>query len=235
MLKPKATRFYETVEVNREDDVYSVTLDGRPIRTPQTTAINLPTEALANEIAKEWSDQGDEIKPLTMPVMRLACTAVDKVAPVRSQIIEQLVRYGESDMLCYRADHPDDLVKLQAEIWQPLLDWISDTKGVSLNVTSGIVHVSQPSEALATYAVLIDQYDDFKLAALGELTQLTGSLVLGLACVEGRLNQAETFEAAQLDEDWQAEKWGKDYEAIDRRQNLENDIIAAVRYLKTLG
>ena len=234
MLNNKIKRFFEAVDVASDDNGYSVRLDGRSVRTPEGSEVLLPTLKLAELIALEWSAQEDDIKPLSMPLMRLACTALDKVAPVREQVIEQLVRYGESDLLCYRAERPDDLVRLQSESWQPVLDWLQETKSVSLNVTSGIVHISQPEDSLLKLSQLISEYDDFKLSALGELTQLTGSLSLGLACLDGRIEGAYAFEASQLDEDWQAEQWGHDYEAIDRRKNLKTDINAATRFLEAL-
>ena len=234
MLNNKIKRFFEAVDVATEDNGYSVRLDGRSVRTPEGSEVLLPTLKLAELIALEWSAQEDDIKPLSMPLMRLACTALDKVAPVREQVIEQLVRYGESDLLCYRAERPDDLVRLQSESWQPILDWLQEKKSVSLNVTSGIIHISQPEDSLLKLSQLISEYDDFKLSALGELTQLTGSLSLGLACLDGRIEGAYAFEASQLDEDWQAEQWGHDYEAIDRRKNLKTDINAATRFLEAL-
>ena len=149
MLNNKIKRFFEAVDVASDDNGYSVRLDGRSVRTPEGSEVLLPTLKLAELIALEWSAQEDDIKPLSMPLMRLACTALDKVAPVREQVIEQLVRYGESDLLCYRAERPDDLVRLQSESWQPVLDWLQETKSVSLNVTSGIVHISQPEDSLS--------------------------------------------------------------------------------------
>ena len=234
MLSKKIKRFFDEVDVVPEGNGYSVRLDSRSVRTPQGSALLLPTTKLADLIATEWAAQEDDINPLSMPLMRLACTAIDKVAPVRDLVIDQLVRYGESDLLCYRAERPNDLVRLQSETWQPVLDWLSESKSVSLNVTAGIVHILQPEDALARLSFLISEYEDFNLSALGELTQLTGSLTLGLACVEGHIDGAYAFKASQLDDDWQAEQWGHDYEAIDRRNNLEADINAATQFLESL-
>lgn len=236
MASRKAKRFYKAVEVAPETNSgYSVRLDDRPIRTPQGNLLVLPTEMLADAIAVEWAEQGDEINPLSMPLMGLSCTAIDKVAPVHDQVVTQIVRYGQSDMVCYRAEAPEDLVARQADVWQPVLDWLSETKGITLAVTQGIVPVPQPEESLSTLAAHISEYEEFRLAALGELTQLTGSVALALACMENRLEETATLEASRLDEDWQIEQWGLDYEAEDRRKNLEDDFYAAVRFLKTLG
>lgn len=234
MLTKKIQKFFETVDVVSEDGSFSVRLDTKPIKTPEGSALLLPCQALADHVASEWAAQEDEIKPLTMPLMRLACTAIDKVAPVRAGVIEQLAQYGLSDLLCYRSERPNDLVALQHKQWQPLLDWMAQSMQVPLNVTSGIVHIAQPDDTVEKLTVIIDAYDDFKLAALGEITQLTGSLALGLACIEGRIDGAFAFEASQIDDDWQTEQWGEDAEAVERRNNLEADIKFATQYLEAL-
>jgi len=235
MLSNKVKRFFKTAEARAEGSLFRVVLDERPIRTPEGSDLVFPTLALATHVAEEWSEQEDEIKPLTMPIMRLACTAVDKVAPVREQVIDQLVRYGESDLVCYRSTEPDDLIALQNETWQPVLDWLDHSHGIKLNVTHGIVHVAQPQDALVRLAKRIAVYNDFELAGLGELTQLTGSLALALACMSGELSGDAVFLASQLDDDWQADKWGEDSEAVERRKNLQADISAAVQFIEKLG
>lgn len=234
MLSKKVKRFFKTADVRAEGLDFRVELDGRPIRTPEGSDIVLPTLALATHVAKEWSEQEDEIKPLTMPLMRLACTAVDKVTPVRDQVIEQLVRYGESDLVCYRSSEPEDLIALQNETWQPVLDWLDQTHEIKLNVTHGIVHIAQPEISLSRLAIVIDKYKNFELAGLGELTQLTGSLTLALACMAKEISGETIFLASQLDDDWQADKWGEDYEAVDRRNNLQADISSAVQFIEYL-
>jgi chaperone required for assembly of F1-ATPase len=213
---------------------FCVRLDTRPIKTPETSTLLVPSETLADLIALEWSVQEIEIKPLTMPLMRLSCTAIDKVAPVRSGVIQQLAQYGISDLLCYRAERPDDLVMLQHERWQPILDWMEQTYKIPLNVTSGVIHIPQPDDTIDKLIALIDDYDDFTIAGLGEITQLTGSLVLGLATVERRIDGHFAFRASQIDDDWQTEQWGVDIEAVSRRNNLEADIKYATQFLGTL-
>ena len=234
MPTKKTQKFFETVDVVFEGDSYCVRLDTKPIKTPEGRALFIPSQALAVDVASEWAAQGDDIKPLSMPLMRLVCTAIDKVAPFRAGVIEQLARYGLSDLLCYRSERPNDLVALQHKQWQPILDWVAHSLQVPLNVTSGIVHIDQPDGTFEKLTVIIDVYDDFKLAALGEITQLTGSLSLGLACIEGHIDGAFAFQASQIDDDWQTEQWGEDAEAMERRNNLEADIKFATQYLEAL-
>ncbi len=235
MVSKKAKRFYKSVDFEPQDDGYGVLLDGRSVRTPLGNAMVLPTHELVKSVVAEWDGQGDEINPLSMPQMRLACTAIDKVAPVHGQVVSQIVRYGQSDLLCYWAERPDDLVARQTAAWQPVLDWLAESKGVALNVTVGIVPVSQPEESLSALDALVSDFDAFRLAALGEITQLTGSLALALACMDGRLDEMATLDASRLDEDWQIEQWGLDYEAEDRRKSLEADFSEAIRFFRALA
>ena len=149
MFEKKIKKLFELVDVVSEVNGFSVRLDTRPIKTPNTSTLLVPSKSMADLIASEWSLQETEIKPLTMPIMRLACTAIDKVAPVRNDVIQQLAKYGANDLLCYRAERPDDLVLFQHKRWQPILDWMKETKKIPFNVTSGIIHVSQPDDTIA--------------------------------------------------------------------------------------
>jgi len=234
MLKKNIQKLFELVDVVSEVGGFCVRLDTRPIKTPETRNLLVPSKALADLVASEWLVQEVEIKPLTMPLMRLTCTAIDKVAPVRTVIIQQLAHYGVNDLLCYRAERPDDLVTLQNKRWQPILDWMEQTNKVPLNVTAGIIHVHQPDDTIDKLIALIDVYDDFTIAGLGEITQLTGSLALGLATVERRIDGHFAFTASQIDDDWQMEQWGEDVEAVVRRNNLEADIKFATQFLNAL-
>lgn len=235
MVTNKVKRFFENVEVAATDNGYSITLDGRPVRTPEGSAVVSPTSELAVIVADEWSGQGDEINPLTMPVMRLVCTAIDKVTPVREQVIDQISRYGENDLLCYRSEGPDDVVAHQAKNWQPVLDWLKSRYNIPMNVTQGIVHVPQPAGTLEKLKKIVGGYPDFQLTGLAEMTQLTGSLTLALSFLDNHLSGDEVFALSQLDDDWQADKWGEDSEAVQRRKNLEEDVSAAVQFLDALN
>ncbi len=232
MLKAPVKRFYKHADSEAFSDGFGITLDGRKVNTPTGAPLVIPGSALAQQIAAEWQEQVDKIKPETMPMMRLACTTIDKVAPNRQNLADQLTDYGANDLLCYRADGPDELVTRQNDVWQPILDWASESYGAGLLITSGIVHIAQPVEVVENLRHAVDDHDDFELTALAEITQLTGSLVLGLAVSCGHIDWLAAFEASQLDETWQNERWGEDYEAADRRDNRRKDMEMADRYLK---
>ncbi len=218
-----------------EDGGYGVALDGRPIRTPGGAPLVVPAKALAEAIAGEWREQGDDIRPLAMPLMRLAATAIDRVTREREAVAGQTAAYGGMDLLCYRADAPAELVARQAEHWQPLLDWADAEYGARLTVVNGINPVAQDEAALAALARAVERHDDFRLAGLSQLTAICGSLVLALAVTARRIGAQQAVAASQLDEDWQAEKWGRDDAAAERREALAAEIAAAARFLELLS
>lgn len=228
-------RFYQEVSaISLEDGGHGVALDGRPVRTPKGNALTIPTTTLAAAIASEWDAQQDGIEPLSMPMMRLAVTAIDGIGAARGEVVDRIAAFGGTDLLCYRAAGPEGLVQRQAAQWQPLLDWAAETHGARLTATEGIVAVAQDPAALAALRAAVEAFDDFPLAVLSQLTAACGSLVLALAAASRRLDVETAVAASQLDELWQAEKWGHEAEAAKRRQALADEIADAMRFLDLL-
>jgi len=228
-------RFYKLASVvDAEDGGHGVALDGRPIRTPGGAMLTAPTAGLAEAIAAEWAAQDDEIRPSTMPMMRLAATAIDRIGTERATIVDQVAAYGGSDLLCYRAESPAPLIDRQAALWQPILDWAAEVHGARLAVTHGITHVSQDQVALGALRAAVDDLDDCRLAAVSHLTASCGSLVIALAIAARHIGAAEATAASQLDEQWQAEQWGEDAEATQRHDNLAREIGDAARFMDLL-
>lgn len=230
-------RFYKEASVATSDAGHDVRLDGRPIRTPAGRALLLPNAALAEAIAQEWQAQPEqrEIRPLEMPMMRLAATAIDRVASQRAKVIADTAKYAGSDLLCYRAQTPTELVVRQARTWQPLLDWAASQHGAVLALAEGVQLRPQPSESLAAVDRAVAAHSDFGLSALFNLTAAMGSVVLALAVSAQRLDAAQAFEAAELDTLYEIEKWGEDSEAATRLDALRRDIEAGARFLDLLG
>jgi chaperone required for assembly of F1-ATPase len=218
----------------RGDGGWRVTLDGKPMRTPGKNELVLPNAALAAAISAEWEAQREEIRPVTMPLTRLAATAVDRTAAQRDLVVAETANYADTDLVCYRADHPPALAARQHAVWQPLIDWASQRHGVALAVTSGIVPARQSSATLSAFAAIVAAQDEFRLTALHTLTATCGSLVIALALIEGRLDAEAAFAASQLDETFQIEAWGEDAEAAVRRRNIAADIAATARFLELL-
>lgn len=209
---------------------HGIALDGRPVRTPARAPLVLPTPALAQAVADEWAAQGERVDPAAMPMTGLANAALDKVAPDSAAFARTVSVYGESDLLCYRADSPAELARHQAERWQPLLDWAARRYDVAFAVTAGIVHVPQPSATLDRLHAAVAAQDAFALAALSSLVGLSGSLVIGLAAAEGAFDLDALWQAAELDELWQARQWGDDDEARARRDRRARDFADAARF-----
>lgn len=227
-------RFYQEVSVAAIDGGHAIRLDGKDLRSPAKHALLLPTRALADAIAAEWQAQVEKIQPATMPLMQLAATAIDRVMPARKTIIADVAGYAGTDLVCYRAEEPPALVQRQAQSWDPLIDWLRRRYDVSLVVTAGIVAVSQPPATLQTLNRRVAAYPDFALAAFASLVGATGSLVIALALADGEITPEQAAHAAQVDELFQAERWGEDAEAASRRMMQLGDLVAGKRFLDHL-
>ena len=209
----KAKRFWKTASVVARDQGFTVELDGRPVRTPQKSPLIVPSHALATAIAVEWDAQDGVIDPLGMPHTRSANAAIDKVARQHAEVAQMIADYGDSDLLCYRAPGPAELVARQAEMWDPLLDWAEAALGARLHRAAGVIHVPQDPGTLARLSDRVHALDSFALTAFHDLVSLSGSLVLGFAALSGHRPADEIWHLSRVDEDWQAAQWGEDDEA----------------------
>jgi chaperone required for assembly of F1-ATPase len=227
-------RVYRAVRVAPAGDGWSISLDARTLQTPGRAALALPKRALAEVIAAEWDAQTDKIVPATMPLMRIAATAIDRVAPQRRQVIEEIIGYVGTDVVCYRADRPAELVARQAALWQPLVDWATLRFDAPLPVTTGIVPRTPPAAVTAAFQSAVEAFDLWWLTALHAATTACGSIIIGLALAEQRLDAEGAWQAAQLDETYQIEQWGEDAEAAARRSELKRDVEATARFMDLL-
>jgi len=237
-------RFYKSVTVQRaelsdinvgdgppETQAYTVSLDGRAVRTPGKAYLWVPNTALAEAIAEEWRGQGDDIEPAQMDLTRIANAAVDRVVPRRRAVIDDLVNYGVADLVCYRADAPVELIRRQTETWQPLVDWARDQYGAELIVGAGIMPIEQPANVPDALAAACGKFSNHQLAAISLIGGATGSTIIALALAEGHLGVDGTVAAASLDDTYQTEHWGEEQTAAERRAALVHDIEVAARFL----
>lgn len=234
-LRDLPKRFYKEATVAPLDRGFTVLLDGRGVKTPARTPLVLPTEALARAVAEEWNAQGAEIDPRTMWLTKLANTALDRVAPRRDAVIDEIAAFAASDLVSYRADHPVELARRQTAHWAPLVEWAAESFGARLKVTEGIIHVAQDEEALAALREAIAAVGSFELAALHNAVTLTGSAVIGLALLRRRLDAIQAFEAAHVDEAWQAELCGEDEEEAARLATRREELADTARFLDLLS
>jgi chaperone required for assembly of F1-ATPase len=224
-------RFYKEVSVAPSEGGYCILLDGKPVKTPARNQLALPTEALAAAIAAEWQGQDDNIIATTMPLLRLANTVIDGVAVNRADVIAAILRFGENDLLCYRAHQPPALAARQREGWDPLLDWVRQRHGAHMKVVEGMAHIDQTLDALAALRDPLEGLDAFTLGGLHVIASITGSLVLALAVLEGFIPGGYAFALSRIDETYQAEKWGEDTEAVKRAAALAQELAKAVELM----
>jgi chaperone required for assembly of F1-ATPase len=231
----KAKRFWKDATAEACDGGFTVRLDGRPVKTPAKTPLILPTLALAQAIAAEWDAQQGEVKPQTMPMTRSANSALDKIIPQRAEVVGLLAAYGGTDLLCYRAASPAELVARQAAGWDPLIDWAATALNAPLVTTQGVVHVAQDSTVLARLTARVDALSPFHLAGFHDLVAITGSLVLALAVTKGRLTAPEAWTLSRIDETWQIEQWGADDEASTLEAARHAALLDASRFYALCG
>jgi chaperone required for assembly of F1-ATPase len=229
---PQRKRFYKEAGVAPADGGFSVTLDGRPIRTPSGRQVVAPTRGIAEAISAEWNAQGETIDPLTMPLTRFA-NSVGEVADRVDAVADDVEKYLGSDLLFYRAGHPEALVAREAAYWDPVLTWAANHLGAHFILSEGIVHVSQPAQAIKA-ARDVFPADPWSVAALHVVTTVTGSALLALALLRGALDSDQVWAAAHVDDDWNVEKWGVDEEVAARRAARFIDFRAAVTILEAM-
>lgn len=223
-------RFWSSADAIEQEGGFGVVLDGRPVKSPSKQSLVVPTQALAQAIAQEWDAQEEGVDPEAMPFTRLANSALDKVSVQHEAVAAMIADYGGSDLLCYRADTPQALVDRQAKAWDPLLEWIKQDHDITLNVQTGIMPTPQPDDSRAKMAALTAQLSPFVLTAFHELVTLPGSWVIGYAALTNHAAADVLWDAALVDEIWQAEQWGEDDDAVADRAKKRDSFLTGLRF-----
>ncbi|MFW2589126.1 ATP12 family chaperone protein [Sagittula sp. SSi028] len=223
-------RFWKTTTVDAVEGGFAVQLDGRGVKTPAKTPLVVPTRGLADAIAAEWEAQEDKVDPATMPFTRTSNSALDKVTLQHAAVADMLAAYGDSDLLCYRADHPEELVDRQAAGWDPLLAWAAQDLDAPLAARTGVIHAPQDPEALENLRAQVHAQTPFQLAAFHDLVAMSGSLVVAFAVARGRLDAQDGWELSRIDELWNEEQWGADEEATETANYKQGEFLHAARF-----
>jgi chaperone required for assembly of F1-ATPase len=226
--RPLPKRFYKSVAVTGQ---LGIALDGRNVKTPLKAALVLPNRALAEAVAAEWEAQIEVINPHAMPMTKLANTAIDRAATEKSKITAEILEFAGSDMVCYRAENPEGLVLLQTAHWDPIIAWARSELKTSFATVSSITHKRQSDEALQALETHIATLDQFSLVAIHNLTTLTGSALLATMVAAGKISADAAWLSANVDEDWQIATWGKDAEAMIRREERLREFLACAKFL----
>jgi chaperone required for assembly of F1-ATPase len=231
---PQRKRFYKQAEIVETPDGFAVTLDGKPVRTPSGKPLAAPNRKIAEGIAAEWNAQVETINPLTMPLTRFANSVIEGVIGRTDAVSDDAAKYLGSDLLFYRASHPEALVAREAELWDPVLFWAADALGAHFILAEGVMHVTQPEAAIKAARAAFPG-DPWSIAAFHVVTGITSSVLLALALLHGACDPDQVWAAAHVDEDWNSEKWGVDEEVAARRAARLVDFKAAADILKGLA
>ncbi|WP_213772791.1 ATP12 family protein [Bradyrhizobium sp. dw_78] len=227
---PQRRRFYVQAAIAETPDGFAITLDGKPVRTPSGRPLAVPGRQMAEGIVAEWNAQAETIDPLTMPLTRLANSVIEGVIGRVDAVSEDVAKYLGSDLLFYRAGHPEALVARESALWDPVLFWAADRLGAHFMMAEGVMHVAQPETAIKAARAAFPS-DPWSVAALHVVTTITGSALLALALRHGVLDPDQVWAAAHVDEDWNSEKWGVDEEVAARRAARLVDFRAAAGIL----
>ena len=228
-------RFYSEASAIKVDEGFIVVLDGKPVKTPGKRNLVVPFESVAKAIAGEWQEQGETINVPAMAMLRLAATAIDRVAINRAEVDAVTLKFAETDLLCYRAGEPPELVARQAKSWQPLLEWADSNLQAPLVITEGIVPVVQPHEALNGLGAALTALSNLEVTAVSGIAAATGSLVIGFAVKHGCLSPKEAADVGLLDELFQMEQWGEDEITQERHAAIRQEISESARFLELLS
>lgn len=235
MKTPLVKRFYKQVSVGEQGGQFVVLLDGRPLKTPAKNLFAFPTHSAAALVAAEYDAQLVEINPANMQMTRLANTAVDGVATELDAVIADMQKFAGSDLLCYRSEGPERLVSRQAAAWNRYLTWTKSALGASFKTTAGVMPIAQDKQAIEAIGVALRKFTQpLAIAALHQMTSLTGSVILALAVGMREVTATEAWTAAHVDEDWGIEMWGADDEAAARKAYRWLDMEAADKMLKAV-
>jgi chaperone required for assembly of F1-ATPase len=226
-------RFYKSAAVTEpEPGRFSIVLDGRPVKTPAGHSLTVRSRALAQAIAEEWNAQEETIVPLRLPLTRLANSAIDGVVEKLAEVADGIVKFAATDLVCYRADYPEELVSKQKQTWDPILAFIKDRYGASFVTGTGIAYLSQPRASLEALRAALRALNPFKLTALHAMTALTGSALIAIAGADGFLDADAAWTAAHVDETWQGSQWGQDFEAAHRMEARRAEFDAAALFYR---
>ena len=227
-------RFYAEVGIVPVTEGHGVQLDGKPMRTPASRLLAAPSPALAEAIAAEWDAQHELIEPAKMPLTRLANSIIDGVVDQPGPVATEIARYLASDLLFYRATSPAELVARQQRHWDPVMNWAADALGARFAWTEGITHIAQPQAAVDAACAAIPD-DPWRLGATHAATTLTGSALIALALARGFVSTDAAWQAANVDEDWNMEQWGRDELAMQRRAFRFAELKAAATVFSLLS
>lgn len=217
-------KFYHMVSTERDGDAFTVALDGRRIKTPGKREVVMPSGQLAQAVAQEWEAQGDDIDPETMPLTQLVNTSLDRVAPRMEEVVQELVAFGDTDLLCYRDGDDPDIFARQGALWDPAIEAFSAKYGINIQTTSGVMPVKQDPALRKRLIEIVREFDSYSLTAFHACVSGLGSIILALAVFGGDMTLKAAWKLSILEQTLQEERWGTDSEVEEKRQRVYAEV-----------
>ncbi len=224
-------RFWRDVSVQHVEGSYTLLLDGKLLKTPAGKPYAAHTQELAHALAAEWNAVDGVIKPEQMPVTQVLATAIDHFPAKRADVVAQLIAYGQTDLLCHRADKPEGLRLRQDKFWQPVLDALAQQRNIVLHPVYGIQAAKPEAASLRLIQIELEGLSDVKLVAMQVVVSGLGSIALGLALSHRLMDFEMAWRASELEAEYQAEKWGRDDEAEAARRIKHAELAAIAKLL----
>ncbi len=157
--------------------------------------------------------------------------AVCEIEQHRDDIISKLVQFSKTDSLLFW-DTDALVVEKQEQLWAPVLKWANQTLNAGYTSTDKFEVKELDKNSLTGLRHFMEGMSDKELAAFYLASMNMKSELLAAALIKGHINAAQAFDAAYLEELSQADRWGHDEIAEERRQNMKNELSAIENFLR---
>ena len=218
-------KFWETIEIKKKTSKeFYILLDDKKLKTPLKNELVLSNYLIAKEVLKEWDQSSDIIKTDDLVFYGLLSTAIDRVREEKNSYINDIINFIDTDLICYRADNPIDLVSFQNKHWDPVIMLIEKYINNNVSVFKGVMPSQQNSKVHHKIKKLVVELNDVQISVLHRITNLIGSVFLALCILKKDLSNKQAFELSFLDELWQAENWGYEEDASAKRKRIRTEL-----------
>ena len=228
-------KFWKIVQVKKKlKNSFEILLDKRILKTPMQKDLIFSNYKIAKETALEWDIDEKEINTENMVFYGLISTAIDKISNDKVSYIENVLGFINTDLICYRADGPNELVDLQNNSWNPIISFIKKYIDVELKFFIGVMPSKQSLDIFNRLKTLINSFSDIEISALHRMTNLTGSIFISICILKGDVLKNEAFELSFLDELYQAKNWGIEEESLDKRDKIAKELNRIISFVELI-
>ena len=228
-------KFWKIVQVKKKlKNSFEILLDKRILKTPMQKDLIFSNYKIAKETALEWDIDEKEINTENMVFYGLISTAIDKISNDKVSYIDNVLGFINTDLICYRADKPNELIDLQNSSWNPIISFIKKYIDVELKFFIGVMPSKQSLEIFNRLKTLINSFSDIEISALHRMTNLTGSIFISICILKGDVLKNEAFELSFLDELYQAKNWGVEQESLDKRDKIAKELNRIISFVELI-